>query len=269
MRGSIKQRSKGSWSLVLDLGRDPVSGRRRQKRVTLQGTKRQAEDHLRELTRSVRRGEYVEPSDTTVGQWLDTWFAIAKTTVRPSTVVRYQNVIETIQASPLGARGLQTVRASDLETHYAQMKASASTIGLHHTVLRRALKKAKRDNLILANPALDVETRPRRSRDPEQARENCWTKEEARQFLAAVKTVDSQSAALYTLALDSGARKSELCGLAWSHVDLHRCGDPDRAATHQTRSRADLRSTEEWSIADGDDHTRDGDSLTRTSTITA
>jgi integrase len=34
------------------------------------------------------------------------------------------------------------------------------------------------------------------------------------------KAAGPQPAAFYTLALDSGARKGELCGLAWSDVDL-------------------------------------------------
>ena len=92
--------------------------------------------------------------------------------------------------------------------------------GIDHTVLSRALRKAKRDNLINANPIPDVESRPRRKRDPEAARENCWSQEEARQFLATAKESGAQAAALYALALETGVRKGELCGLAWKHVDL-------------------------------------------------
>ena len=43
MRGHIKQRSKGSWSIVLDLGRDPSTGKRKQQWVTVRGTKKEAE----------------------------------------------------------------------------------------------------------------------------------------------------------------------------------------------------------------------------------
>ena len=96
--------------------------------------------------------------------------------------VRYTNVIEALQGAEIGKLPLQKVRASDLEAHYATAKGSASTLGLHHTVLSRALRKAKRDNLITANPIPDVETRPRRKRALEAARENCWSQEEARSF---------------------------------------------------------------------------------------
>ena len=43
---------------------------------------------------------------------------------------------------------------------------------------------------------------------------------EAKTFLAAAKADGPQTAALYTVAVDSGARKGELCGLDWADVDL-------------------------------------------------
>ena len=49
---------------------------------------------------------------------------------------------------------------------------------------------------------------------------NCWASHEARTFLAAAKAAGPQAAAFFAVALDSGARKGEFCGLAWEHVDL-------------------------------------------------
>ena len=50
--------------------------------------------------------------------------------------------------------------------------------------------------------------------------QHCWEVEDATKFIAAAKQMGAQPAALYTLALDSGARKGELCGLKWTHIDL-------------------------------------------------
>ena len=47
MRGSLKQRYRGSWSLILDLGYEPDAGgilRRHQKWVNFRGTRKDAED---------------------------------------------------------------------------------------------------------------------------------------------------------------------------------------------------------------------------------
>ena len=223
MRGSIRKRGD-TWSLIIELGYvlDPATGRkrRRQKWVTFCGTKKAAQTQLTELLRAANRNEFVEPSRLTVGEWLTTWFEIAKAGLRPSTIVRYTNVVEALQAASMGSMPIQKVIAADIEAHYASTKASASTLGLHHAVLSRAFKKAKRDNLIVSNPIPDVEERPRRHRNPDAARENCWSKDEARQFLVYVKTAGAQAAALYGLALDTGMRKGELCGLGWKHLDL-------------------------------------------------
>ena len=110
MRGSLVQRYRGSWSIVLDLGHevDPVTGRkkRKQKWITFRGTKKQAEQELADLVRSAHRGEYVEPSKTTVGEWLDEW--VDKAIKPPAKTLRayetYQSVIRNHLRPGLGLR---------------------------------------------------------------------------------------------------------------------------------------------------------------------
>lgn len=48
---------------------------------------------------------------------------------------------------------------------------------------------------------------------------HCWTEEQAQAFLAAARKAGPQWAALFTAALDSGARKGELLGLKWEDVN--------------------------------------------------
>jgi len=50
--------------------------------------------------------------------------------------------------------------------------------------------------------------------------QNCWEEDEARRFVATVKEAGPQAVAFYVLALSTGLRKGELCGLIWSAVDL-------------------------------------------------
>ena len=74
MRGSLRQRAPGSWTLQVYLGRHPGTGRKVRKTRTIRGTKRDAE---RALTRWVAEieagGAYVQPSAETVGAFLDRW----------------------------------------------------------------------------------------------------------------------------------------------------------------------------------------------------
>src|SRR5262245_37542510 len=77
VRGSIKRRYKGSWSLILDLGRelDPTTGlqKRKQKWITFRGTRRKAEKKLTELLAAADGGTFVEPSKATLIAWLREW----------------------------------------------------------------------------------------------------------------------------------------------------------------------------------------------------
>jgi integrase len=226
MRGSIRQRSKGSWRITLEFGYlpDPQTGikKRVQKFVTFRGTKREAQDKLTDLLGATKRGEFVEPSRMTLGSWLTEWLeGSVKARCRPSTYTRYKGIIENnILPASIAAMPLQALRASHLEAYYAGTSVSSSTLTLHHAILHRALRKAVKDRLVPLNVAADVEAKPRRDHDREAARRHAWTADEARAFLVAAQKAGAQPAAFYALALDSGARKGELCGLRWVDLDL-------------------------------------------------
>ena len=69
-RGTIKSRSPGSYRIRYSLGRDPVSGKRRFATATVRGTRREAQQELVRLLRTVHTGEHVDPTRMTVGEWL-------------------------------------------------------------------------------------------------------------------------------------------------------------------------------------------------------
>ena len=84
MKGSIRQRRKGSWQLRYDI-LDPESGMRRYVSETVRGTKKEAERVLRERLAAVETGSYVTKQRETVTEfmqrWMDTYVA-TNTTVR-------------------------------------------------------------------------------------------------------------------------------------------------------------------------------------------
>ena len=69
MRGHIKSRSPGSWSIVLSLGQGQ-DGKPRYKWSTVRGSKRDAQAELTRLLRSQDSGAYIEPSKITVAEYL-------------------------------------------------------------------------------------------------------------------------------------------------------------------------------------------------------
>lgn len=221
MKGSIKTMADGVHRLRVDVG-PGADGKRKQKMITYRGRKQDAQKKLRDLLTALDDGVYVEPTKLTIGQWLGEWLTTSvNPRVRPSTYVRYKGIIEnSIQTADLANVPLQRLRPAHIEAYYAGAKVSASTLSLHHTILHSALRKAVRDRLIAVNPARDLEGKPRRLHSRDEARKHCWSLSEAKLFLEIARAAGPQAGAFYTLALDSGMRKGELCGLAWADVDL-------------------------------------------------
>lgn len=227
MRGSLVQRYPGRWSLILDLGyqTDPVSGTRKRKQqwITFHGTREAAEKALTKLVGKVHDHEFVSPDKITVGEWLDSWCDLAiKPPLRAQrTYENYRGIIKKHFKPALGAIRLQDLQAVHLERFNAESAKkglSARTIRKHHTMLSTALKTAVRKKMVSRNVASDVDNVPRAQKEHPDVEANCWEVHEAAQFLKTAEAAGPQQAAFYTLALEAGLRKSELCGLMWSDL---------------------------------------------------
>ena len=228
MRGSLRKRYTDSWNLILDLGYhpDPQTGqlKRKQKWYTVHGTKRDAEKKLAELLHALHQGTLVEPSKLTLGAWLDTWVetAIKPPNKRLRSYETYKSVITHHLQPALGAIRLQQLLPTDLQRYYTASSLSPTTLEQHHVIVHSALKAAHLQGLVARNVASLVLNKPRRLEDVDTVSQQCWTAAEVRRFLAVTPQAGPQMAAFYQLALDTGARKGELCGLQWGETDLER-----------------------------------------------
>ncbi len=228
-RGSIKKRSKvkNTWTIILDLGyktNDKGKRVRNQKWITVQGTKREAEARLAELLHKANQGDFVEPSKLTFGQWLDHWLetTVKPPATRPRTYETYEIVIRRHVKPTIGKIRLQELDAMHLEEYYRKKgeTLSQTTLKQHHAVISKALKSAVVKKYVQNNVATLVENKPKVTEKPPGAVVNCWEKEEAQKFLKEARKRDAQTVAQFALALDSGARRSELRGLKWENVNL-------------------------------------------------
>lgn len=225
MRGSLRRRYAGSWSIILDLGYqvDPETGRRKRKQkwITVRGTKRDAERRLAELVTDTNKGTFVEPTKITVGEWLDRWL---ETAIKPPrrtlrAYETYRSVITRHLTPKLGAIRLQELQVLDLERYWADFPLAPATGEQHHTLLISALNAAVRGGILQRNVARLVQNRPKAPDGQHDVLANVWEAHEARQFLETAKAAGPQPAAFYSMALDTGMRKGELCGLQWSDLD--------------------------------------------------
>jgi Arm DNA-binding domain/Phage integrase, N-terminal SAM-like domain len=141
-----------TWSVVLDVGPDPATGRRRQKWKGGFRTRKAAEAALRELSASVDSGRYVQRSTTSVGDYLDEWLEVVRPRLRPTSWNSYRMPVERMKGRA-GAIPLQSLTPLDIESLYKELlltgragnrPLSSKTVRNTHIVLRKALPDAER-----------------------------------------------------------------------------------------------------------------------------
>jgi hypothetical protein len=92
VRGHIARKGRRYYPVV-DVGRDPETGKRRQKWHPSHRTKRGAETALTDILGRLGRGEYVEPSRETVAAFLEEWLTSLPRSRRPGTVALYGTLV--------------------------------------------------------------------------------------------------------------------------------------------------------------------------------
>ena len=93
-RGSIEQRSPGTWSIRVELPCDPITGKRRQRRATVRGRKSEAEIRLSEILHEIDNHSYIHPRKITLGQYLNQWVRdYAWPNLAPKTAQNYDHMI--------------------------------------------------------------------------------------------------------------------------------------------------------------------------------
>jgi integrase len=223
MKGHIKERSPGHWSIVIDIP-DPKTGKRRRKWHSYEGTKRQAQIECARLISAVKGGAYLEPSKTTVADFLTRWLAHIESQVTPKSHERYAGLINQNIIPLLGAVHLTKLKPAQISDAYAAALAggrkdgkpgglSLRTVGHMHRVLKQGLGQAVRWELLTRNPA-DAVDPPKVDWRPVQTYDVPQTAE----LIEAVRGTPLLMPAL--LAVLCGLRRGEICALRWRSVDL-------------------------------------------------
>jgi integrase len=179
-------------------------------------TRKAVADRLRKAIEAKESGLYVTGSSQTVEHFLTRWLDRADH-LRPITRKRYEALIRLHALPHLGKLDIRKVRPDHVAELYQSLKGERkpATIGQLHAVLHSAFAEALRWNLIATNPVTVVRT-------PKVEREEMKILT-VPEMLTLFRGVEGDPlAAIYVLAVTSGARQGELLALRWQDVDLER-----------------------------------------------
>jgi integrase len=207
------------YRFVVDIGRDPETGRRQQKTFTFD-TKREARAEYDKIRHQTNEGTYVRPAKITVSQYLDTWMEGATRELRDSSKRSYSDALRPVRER-LGLIPMQKVTKADIERMVTWMQTQGRLRGgkpgtglgprsvrLTLGRLTAAFEMATLEGLIPRNVAKLVKPPKYEPGEPET-----WSQTEVRKFLGKAKT--DRLHAAWRLSL-YGLRRGEVLGLRWA-----------------------------------------------------
>ncbi|MFV0523314.1 MAG: tyrosine-type recombinase/integrase [Acidimicrobiales bacterium] len=214
------------WQYVVDLGDDPDTGKRRQRRKRGFATQADASAALDEARRAIEAGGFLfDVEHMTFIEYLEHWLeGLPQTDMKPRTISDYRNETRRYIKPHLGDVKLTKLTPLHLERLYRTLMAeggrggrplSPKTVLRVHRVIRKAIGDAERKGILHRNVARLADKPSTAQLDTERP---AWTPDELRTFLAAAE--GDELFALYRLAALTGMRRSELCGLRWEDVSL-------------------------------------------------
>ncbi len=219
--GHVEDRYKSSWTIIIEQDREDGQRDRATKSIKKKEykTRPEAERFMNRLIIEMEQGTYVDASGMTLSAYLDKWLDFAKTNLGYTTHKRYKGIIENYFKPELGFIKLENLKPLKIQEHYKWLQSgdgpglSPTTVHQHHAMLHKALKQARRWQLIQVNPADNV--------DPPSA-----TKYEAPILPDKKAFLDFLEMLLETIlylpaiiALATSLRRGEVCALRWQDVD--------------------------------------------------
>lgn len=216
MRGYVRK-YRNSWAGVVEMGKDPRTGKRLQKWVYA-STEEECQKKLNKLVYELEEGIYTEPSKMLVEQYLRQWLETHAVNITQNTVDCYKVVIEKHVIPEIGKVRLTELTPMHLQKLYAEelKKYSGRTAQLTHRVLRKALQSAYRMQIIRQNPA-DLVDAPKAKKYKLQ---NLYNEEDFKKLMQAASGTVHEIPIV--LAGGLGMRRGEIFGLRWKDVNFRK-----------------------------------------------
>src|SRR6516164_3559421 len=206
--GGIDARGADRWRL-----RWRVDGKRFTK--SFRGSIGEARKELRRVIKSADDGQHVAPARLVLADYLRDWLG-ADPGISPKTRERYRQLAELQIIPHLGTVALQKLRPVQVSKWHGELLKTGlapRTVGHAHRVLHRGLERAVALELVSRNVA-----HPASPPKVERVEIVILTAGQIADTLRRIE--DHPLHAIVSLAVTTGMRRGEICGLAWGAVDL-------------------------------------------------
>jgi integrase len=225
MKGHVRKRGD-KWCFVVELPRDEVTGKRRQKWFSGFNTKKEAQQALIEKLREIQTGLLVDTTEMTVAEYMQYWLDnYAKASCRHTTYNVYVQRTNRYVIPCIGHLKLKDLKTMHLQKMYAELLRTGAkyrpggiapiTVRHIHGMIHRALENAMRWQIVPRNVAQLVDL-PR----VEKKETVVLTRDQVQKLVMAASGHELYIPIL--LAVTTGMRYAEIFGLAWKDVDLEK-----------------------------------------------
>lgn len=213
-----------SWQICIESGRDPITGKRKRTYETVDGTKKEAKKRMHELAHKIETGQYIEPSELTLKEFLLKWLEdYCESNLAPSTFESYEMIIKTHLIPVLGnikVENLEPMHVKRYQTHKLKSGRkdgkegglSKRTVQYHHRVLSKALKHAVRWKVMDNNPCNYID-----APSPDKPEIHSLSQEQIDKLL---NIAENWVYDLIYIAVFTGMRRGEILALRWKDIDF-------------------------------------------------